>query len=924
MRRRRELPSPCPDGTSVRSDQRHINGPFSDGGAVGGRSYARRMTSSAQVPGQASDQGTDRETNAGPAAQGRPTANAMRRALKRARDGVALDTGEAAVLLQARGEDLRDLCASAARVRDAGLEAAGRPGVITYSRGVFIPLTRLCRDKCHYCTFVTVPGKLRRDGHGMFMSPDEVLDIARRGAEMGCKEALFTLGDKPEDRWPEAREWLEAHGYDDTLSYVRAMAIRVLEETGLLPHLNPGVLSWTDFQRLKPVAPSLGMMLETTAERLWSEPGGPHYGSPDKEPAVRLRVLEDAGRSNVPFTTGLLIGIGETYEERAESLFALRRIQRAYHGIQELIMQNFRAKPDTAMRGMPDAELEELAATIAVARHIMGPSTRIQAPPNLVDGEYQLLIDAGIDDWGGVSPLTRDHVNPERPWPQIDELTERCAAAGFELRERLPIYPEFLQRGEPWLDPRLLPHVRALADPETGLAIEDAPVVGRPWQEPDEGFTMSSSGRTDLHHTIDTEGRTADRRDDFDEVYGDWEALREAAAPGMAPERIDSDVRQALAQAADDPTRLTDAQALALLHADGPALDTLCTIADELRRDTVGDDVTYIVTRNINFTNVCYTGCRFCAFAQRRTDADAYTLSLSQVADRAQQAWDVGAVEVCMQGGIHPDLPGTAYFDIARAVKERVPGMHVHAFSPMEVVNGATRTGLSIREWLSEAKAAGLDSIPGTAAEILDDEVRWILTKGKLPTATWVEVIKTAHELGIRSSSTMMYGHVDQPRHWLGHLRLLAEIQQETGGFTEFVTLPFIHTNAPVYLAGIARPGPTTRDNRAVTAMARVLLYPHITNIQTSWVKLGADGAAEMLRSGANDLGGTLMEETISRMAGSSYGSYRSIQDLIAIADRAGRPARPRTTTYAPVTEERQAAALASDGHLPELLPVVE
>ncbi|MFI5524017.1 bifunctional FO biosynthesis protein CofGH [Streptomyces platensis] len=882
------------------------------------------MTSSAQVPDQASDRGTDRETNAGPAAAGRPTANAMRRALKRARDGVALDTGEAAVLLQARGEDLRDLCASAARVRDAGLEAAGRPGVITYSRGVFIPLTRLCRDKCHYCTFVTVPGKLRRDGHGMFMSPDEVLDIARRGAEMGCKEALFTLGDKPEDRWPEAREWLEAHGYDDTLSYVRAMAIRVLEETGLLPHLNPGVLSWTDFQRLKPVAPSLGMMLETTAERLWSEPGGPHYGSPDKEPAVRLRVLEDAGRSNVPFTTGLLIGIGETYEERAESLFALRRIQRAYHGIQELIMQNFRAKPDTAMRGMPDAELEELAATIAVARHIMGPSTRIQAPPNLVDGEYQLLIDAGIDDWGGVSPLTRDHVNPERPWPQIDELTERCAAAGFELRERLPIYPEFLQRGEPWLDPRLLPHVRALADPETGLAIEDAPVVGRPWQEPDEGFTLSSSGRTDLHHTIDTEGRTADRRDDFDEVYGDWEALREAAAPGMAPERIDSDVRQALAQAADDPTRLTDAQALALLHAEGPALDTLCTIADALRRDTVGDDVTYIVTRNINFTNVCYTGCRFCAFAQRRTDADAYTLSLSQVADRAQQAWDVGAVEVCMQGGIHPDLPGTAYFDIARAVKERVPGMHVHAFSPMEVVNGATRTGLSVREWLSEAKAAGLDSIPGTAAEILDDEVRWILTKGKLPTATWVEVIKTAHELGIRSSSTMMYGHVDQPRHWLGHLRLLAEIQQETGGFTEFVTLPFIHTNAPVYLAGIARPGPTTRDNRAVTAMARVLLHPHITNIQTSWVKLGAEGAAEMLRSGANDLGGTLMEETISRMAGSSYGSYRSIQDLIAIADLAGRPARPRTTTYAPVTEERQAAALASDGHLPELLPVVE
>ncbi|MFI0981269.1 bifunctional FO biosynthesis protein CofGH [Streptomyces sp. NPDC021093] len=862
-----------------------------------------------------------------PTSQG-PTENAMRRALKRARTGVALDVTEAAVLLQARGENLTDLCASAARVRDAGLEAVGRPGVITYSKKVFIPLTRLCRDKCHYCTFVTVPGKLRRAGHGMFLSPDEVLEIARAGAEAGCKEALFTLGDRPEERWPEAREWLEAEGYDDTLAYVRAMAIRVLEETGLLPHLNPGVMTWTELQRLKPVAPSMGMMLETTATRLWSEPGGPHYGSPDKEPAVRLRALEDAGRSNVPFTTGILIGIGEDYEERADSLFALRKTARAYHGIQEVIVQNFRAKPDTAMGRMPDAELEELAATIAVARHILGPGARIQAPPNLVDDEYALIIGAGIDDWGGVSPLTPDHVNPERPWPHIDQLADRTRESGFELRERLTIYPEFIQRGEPWLDPRLIPHVSALADPETGMAKEDVRPAGLPWQEPDEAFT--ASGRTDLHHTIDTEGRTGDRRNDFDAVYGDWEALREAAAPGMVPSqingdisRIDGDVKAALSQAAADPTKLTDAQALTLLHADGPALDELCRIADTLRRDVVGDDVTYIVTRNINFTNVCYTGCRFCAFAQRRTDADAYTLSLDQVADRAAQAWDVGAVEVCMQGGIHPDLPGTAYFDIARAVRTRVPDMHVHAFSPMEVVNGATRTGLSFREWLTAAKEAGLGSIPGTAAEILDDEVRWILTKGKLPTAEWIDVIKTAHEVGLRSSSTMMYGHVDQPRHWLGHLRTLARIQQETGGFTEFVTLPFIHTNAPVYLAGIARPGPTVRDNRAVTAMARLLLHPHITNIQTSWVKLGAEGAAEMLRSGANDLGGTLMEETISRMAGSSYGSYRSIQDLIAIADAAGRPSRPRTTLYGEVPEERVAAAHASDGHLPELLPLL-
>jgi FO synthase len=875
-----------------------------------------------------------------------PTGTGMRRALHRAEQGVALDAAEAEVLLQARGEDLTRLSAVAARLRDAGLQQTGRPGVITYSRKVFIPLTRLCRDRCGYCTFVTIPGKLRRDGHGMFLSPDEVLDIARKGAALGCKEALFTLGDRPEDRWPEAREWLDAHGYDDTLAYVRAMAVRVLEETGLLPHLNPGVLTWTDFQRLKPVAPSMGMMLETTATRLWSEPGGPHYGSPDKDPAVRLRVLEDAGRSSVPFTTGLLIGIGETYAERADALFAIRRVQRQYQGIQEIIIQNFRAKPDTAMRRAADADLGELAATIAVARLILGPAARIQAPPNLVGEQYAQMINAGIDDWGGVSPLTPDHVNPERPWPHIEELAARTADLGFELRERLTIYPEYIRRGEPWLDPRLVPHVRALVDPATGLADEDAVVEGRPWQEPDA--VLDASGRTDLHTAIDVEGRTEDRRGDFDVVYGDWDELREAArasrgaqgagvgaAGGVgAPARLDGEVREALSVAASDPTRLTDGQALALFGtASSPeyaaALDELCRIADELRRETVGDEVTYLVTRNINFTNVCYTGCRFCAFAQRRTDADAYTLSLDQVADRAEQAWNVGATEVCMQGGIHPDLPGTAYFDIARAVKERVPGMHVHAFSPMEVANGATRTAMSVRDWLTSARDAGLDTIPGTAAEILDDEVRWILTKGKLPAAAWVEIVGTAHSLGIRSSSTMMYGHVDEPRHWLGHLRLLADMQRRNldhghAGFTEFVTLPFVHTNAPVYLAGIARPGPTMAENRAVTAMARLLLHPLIPNIQTSWVKLGPDGAAEMLRSGANDLGGTLMEETISRMAGSSYGSYRSVRGLRAIAEAAGRPARQRTTTYGQAPDERVALGQRFDGHLPELLPVLE
>ncbi len=871
-----------------------------------------------------------------PAAQPepQPPASALRRALARARDGKTLDPAEAAVLLHARGDQLTELLSYAARTRDSGLAAAGRPGIITYSRKVFIPLTRLCRDRCGYCTFVTVPGRL----DSPYLSPDEVLRIAADGAALGCKEALFTLGDRPEARWPQAREWLDAHGYDDTLSYVRAMAIRVLEETGLLPHLNPGVLSWQDFQRLKPVAPSMGMMLETTAERLFTKRGGPHFGSPDKDPAVRLRVLEDAGRSSVPFTTGILIGIGETLAERAESVFAIRGVAREYGGIQEVIVQNFRAKPDTKMRGVPDAGLDDLAATIAVARLVLGPGARIQAPPNLIGEEYGLILRAGIDDWGGVSPLTPDHVNPERPWPQIDELAGRTAAAGLALRERLTIYPGYLR--EPWLDPRLAAHVAALADPATGLARADARPAGLPWQEPDGGWG-EASGRTDLHVTIDTAGRTADRREDFSEVYGDWAEVATRIAPearqdagtsprwprpeaGAAPRRLRPGVASALRSAERDPAGITDAEALALLDADGPELEALAALADGLRRDAAGDDVTYVVTRNINFTNVCYTGCRFCAFAQRRTDADAYTLSLAQIGDRAEEAWEAGATEVCMQGGIHPDLPGTAYFDIAKAVKERVSGMHVHAFSPMEVVNGATRTGMSIREWLTAAKEAGLDTIPGTAAEILDDEVRWILTKGKLPTATWIEVVTTAHELGIRSSSTMMYGHVDQPRHWLGHFRTLARIQQQTGGFTEFVTLPFIHTNAPVYLAGIARPGPTMRDNRAVVAMARLLLHPHIPNIQTSWVKLGTEGAAEMLRSGANDLGGTLMEETISRMAGSSYGSYKSVKDLIAVAEAAGRPAKPRTTLYGEVPDERQRAAAVSDGHLPELLPVLE
>ncbi|HTK65288.1 MAG TPA: bifunctional FO biosynthesis protein CofGH, partial [Pseudonocardia sp.] len=755
-----------------------------------------------------------------------------------------------------------------------------------------------------------------------FLERDEVLEIARAGAAAGCKEALFTLGDRPEDRWPAAREWLDARGYDSTLDYVRACAIAVLEETGLLPHLNPGVLSWEELTRLKPVAASMGMMLETTATRLWSEPGGPHYGSPDKDPAVRLRCLTDAGRVGVPFTTGILIGIGETRAERADSLFAIRSAARAAGHVQEVIVQNFRAKPDTAMAGMPDAELDDLAATIAVARLVLGPKMRIQAPPNLVGEEYGLMLRAGIDDWGGVSPVTPDHVSPEMPWPAVDALAEHTSAGGFTMRERLTAYPKYVLAGSPWIDTRLHGHIGALADPETGLANEHAAVEGRPWQEPDGGF--ASTGRIDLNSSIDTDGRTEDRRGDFDFVYGDWDELRGelAAQQQAAPERLDSDVRAGLALAANDPAGLLDPAnhdaAMAVLTCEGPALEQLCRLADEVRAAVNGDDVTYVVNRNINFSNVCYVGCRFCAFAQRERDADAFRLSLDEVASRAVEAASLGATEVCMQGGIDPALPVTFYADLVRAVRAAVPGMHVHAFSPMEIVSASAKAGVSIKEWLSELKEAGLGSIPGTAAEILDDEVRWVLTKGKLPAAQWIEVVSCAHELGIPSSSTMMYGHVDEPRHWLGHLRTLAGIQDRTGGFTEFVPLPFVHHNAPIYLAGLARPGPTERDNRAVHAFARLALHGRIDHIQCSWVKLGDQLSARILTGGADDMGGTLMEETISRMAGSENGSARTVAELSSIATLAGRPVRQRTTTYQGSPELLEAGARSA----PRLLPI--
>ncbi|MEX2562230.1 MAG: bifunctional FO biosynthesis protein CofGH [Nitriliruptoraceae bacterium] len=916
------------------------------------------------------------------------------RALRRAADGRSLTSEEIEALLASRGDDLAQLLAIAGHVRDrapwyrqSDADSAGEHRRhITYSRKVFVPLTHLCRDTCGYCTFAWPP----KADVPAFLAPDAVLEIARRGQQAGCREVLFTLGDRPETRYPAARQWLDARGYDTTLEYLRAVAIEVIEATGMLPHLNPGVMSWSEMSTLKHVAGSMGLMLESVSPRLMQR-GQAHAGAPDKNPQTRLKMLEDAGRLSIPFTSGMLIGIGETLDERADTLLALRATHRRYGHLQEVIIQPFRAKPATAMSAWPEPSMDDLLACVATARVVLGPTVHLQAPPNLAASDYPRILEAGIDDWGGVSPVTVDHVNPEAPWPALDELTQRTNDAGFALVERLCVYPEYVTTPDPWISTRMRPAINAVAD-HRGYA--DVKVLPRPqqWQESDADAAMFvQQPRQRIAAVLDDDAvdgaaafgsaadggaaRSARAQDAVHRaVYGDidevvaatpWSSFRpddlsdgfpddpsngpsNDPADGLGDDLSDvqtedggvgGDVgynvalRDEAAVAAGDaqPTSinrshqltreiaailgraargvvLDDREALRLFETSGAELDALGAVADELRVTAVGDTVTYVVNRNINFTNICYTGCRFCAFAQRRDDPDAYNLSLAQIADRAADAQAVGATEVCLQGGIHPDLPGDYYFDILDAVRARTPDMHIHAFSPMEVVNGASRLGISVREWLQEAHRRGLGSMPGTAAEILDDEVRWVLTKGKLPADQWIDVITTAHEIGLPSSSTMMYGHVDHPRHWVNHLKTLRGLQERTYGFTEFVPLPFVHQFAPIYLAGVARPGSRWDEDRQVHAVARILLHGVIDHIQVSWVKIGLDRAAQILQQGADDLGGTLMEETISRMAGSRHGVRQSTDSLVATAASIGRSAAQRTTTYARVTAARQTA----------------
>jgi len=741
---------------------------------------------------------------------------------------------------------LDELCAEARLLRE---EWHGR--LVTYSPKVFIPLTKLCRDVCHYCTFAAPPKR----GERAFLTIDEVVAIARAGAAAGCREALFTLGDKPELRYRAAREELATLGCETTIEYLARAAEAVHAETGLLPHLNPGVLTREDFELLRPVSASMGMMLETTSERL-SARGGPHFGSPDKLPARRLATIAAAGAARVPFTTGLLIGIGETRAERLDALVAIRELGDRYGHVQEVIVQNFRAKPGTRMADAKEPELEELLWTIAVARIVLGPGVHLQAPPNLSYGDFPRLLDAGIDDWGGVSPVTIDHVNPEAPWPEVEVLRAGTESRGLELAPRLPVYPEWIN--DKWLDEALLPSVLRASD-SLGLARED------PWS-PGEDVGIPFVPRDAL--PIETRAE-----------LGEEEIIR-------------------------------------LFRARGRERDRVLAAADRLRQEVCGDEVSYVVTRNIQYTNVCYFRCGFCAFSKGKLAANLrgapYLVPHEEIVRRCEEAWDRGATEVCLQGGIHPAFTGDYYLSVVRAIKDAVPGLHVHAFSALEIWQGAATLGLPLDEYLAELRDAGLSSLPGTAAEILDDDVRRVICPDKVTTGQWLAVHDAAHRAGLGSNVTMMFGHVEGPRNWARHLLHAREQQRKSGGFTEFVPLPFVHMEAPMWLKGRARSGPTFGETLLVHAIARLALHPWITNIQVSWVKLGAAGVGAALRAGVNDLGGTLMNESISRSAGAEHGQEFPPEAMEALIRSVGRVPRQRTTLYDDAPADRRAASFAA------------
>jgi FO synthase len=758
----------------------------------------------------------------------------------------------------------------AADLLDASLDellAAARErrrggGLVTYSPKVFVPLTTLCRDVCGYCTFAQPP----RRGERAYLREDEVLAIARAGAAAGCTEALFTLGDKPELRYEVARRELRTLDCATTVEYLARVARRVLDETGLLPHLNPGVLTSDELALLRPVSASMGIMLETTAERL-SAKGGPHWASPDKLPALRLETIAAAGELRIPFTSGILIGIGETRAERLDALAALARAHAEGGHLQEVIVQNFRAKPGTRMASHPEPEQSEHLWTIAAARLLLPDDVAVQAPPNLAD-DFPLLLDAGIDDWGGVSPVTIDHVNPEAPWPARERLAAATRSRGLELAPRLPVYPRYLTAE--WLDVAVLPAALRAAD-ALGLAREDV-----------------------------------------------WHAGEARPAPFVVR-------RNALP--VDTSDGLEEEELVRLFRARGEERQRVFAAADRLRREVCGDAVTYVVTRNVQYTNVCYFRCGFCAFSKGKLAANLrgapYLVPHGEIVRRAREAWERGATEICLQGGIHPAFTGDYYASVVTAIRDAVPGLHVHAFSALEVWQGAATLGLELEPYLTRLRDLGLGSLPGTAAEILDDEVRAAICPDKLTTAQWLAVHEAAHRVGLRSNVTMMFGHVEAPRHWARHLLRAKEQQRRSGGFTEFVPLPFVHMEAPMWLQGRARSGPTWGETLLVHAVARLALHPEITNVQASWVKLGPAGVGEVLRAGVNDLGGTLMNESISRSAGAAHGQELSPEGMEALIRANGRVPRQRTTLYGDAPAERCAASFGAPPLAPRVDPHV-
>ena len=757
-----------------------------------------------------------------------------------------------------------DLMPEAARLRDRG-----HARIVSFSRKVFIPLTRLCRDVCSYCTFAVTP----RSGAAAYLSPGEVLAIARAGREAGCHEALFTLGDKPELRYRQAREALATLGCATTIDYLARMCDLVRRESGLLPHVNPGVMAPEDIARLREVSASQGLMLESTAERLCKR-GGAHFGSPDKDPASRLATLRYAGELAVPFTTGILIGIGETRRERIEALLEIARLHERYGHIQEVIIQNFRAKPGTRMAEVPDAAHAELLWTIAVARLILGGAMNLQAPPNLSGARCGDLIAAGINDWGGVSPVTPDHVNPEAPWPAIEDLRSVTARCGKVLVERLPSYPAYCLDVTRWHAPAIASQIIAASDAD-GYARAD------PW----------SPGLL--------------------------------ARPELQPRAAGTSAEvAAIVEKAFCGARLAEQEIVRLFECRGDEFHAVCEAADRMRAQAAGEVVRYVVNRNINYTNICAYRCTFCAFSKgrhaRSLRGDPYDLALREISRRVGEAWARGATEVCMQGGIHPDYTGATYLGIVRAAKEAAPGIHVHAFTPLEVTHGASTLGMTIEAFLRELMAAGLNSLPGTAAEILDDEVRQRICPDKVTTAEWLAVMQTAHDLGLRSTATIMFGHVDRPRHWARHLLRIRDLQQRTGGFTEFVPLPFVHMEAPMFLKGGARKGPTFREAVLMHAVARLALHPAIANIQVSWVKMGMEGAQACLKAGANDLGGTLMNESISRAAGTQHGQEFAPGRMDDLIRSLGREPAQRTTLYGAAAEAQRSRSYQA----PALLPI--